>query len=121
MKKILFTAVFILTCLICKAQDKLDSYALQIGHWNNYLEDYTWEDVKPCEISFLLQGDVIMANDAAESVYYTYNNFVHNELNNSWQAFDENRTKCIITMMFGETSYLIVIYNDICYKYFVNI
>jgi hypothetical protein len=120
-KNLVLTVIFVSISLFSISQSKLESYALQIGHWNIYTEKYTWETVKYCDVEFLVQGDVIVANDAAESTYYTFNNFEHSQLVNSWDAYDEDRRKCIVTMMFGKTSYFIVTYSDICYKYFVNI
>lgn len=121
MKNLLITLIFLFTIEQFKAQERLSSYALQIGHWNEFIQDFNWENVKYCDVGFLIQGDIIIANDEAKSTYYTYNNFDQSELVNSWEAFDEGRRKCIVTMMFGKTSYFIVTYSDICYRYFVNL
>lgn len=120
MKKLLLIIVLLLTCLIGSAQEVLKSYALQVGHWNTYSENYTWEPLKVCDVDFIFQGDVIIANDVAESTYYTYETLTENDISASWNAFDEQRRKCIVSLLFGEEICFIVIYNDICYKYFVT-
>lgn len=119
MKRIILTLIVILISLVSVAQQILQSYALQVGHWNEYTETYNWEKLKSCDIKFILQGDIILANDEAESTYYTYQTITANESSASWNAYDEERRKCIVSLVGGAESYFIVIYNDICYKYFV--
>ena len=121
MKKALLTLIVVLISLISMAQEVLQSYALQVGHWNEYSETYSWEPLKTCDVKFLLQGDIIIANDAAESTYYTYETLTATETTASWSAYDEERRKCIVSLVGGVSSYFIVIYNDVCYKYFVNL
>lgn len=113
--------MLVLICLVSTAQEVLTSYALQVGHWNDYTETYTWEPLKTCDVKFLLQGDIIISNDAAESTYYTYETLTASETSASWNAFDEERRKCIVSLVGGASSYFIVIYDDVCYKYFVNL
>jgi len=121
MKRLIFTLILLLFSSISVAQEKLDSYALQIGYWNFYTERYDWQETKVCDVSFFVQGDVIIANDYAESTYYTYECTLKSKTICSWLAYDERRRKCWVSMVFGETSFFIVTYKDMCYRYYVNI
>ena len=120
MKKLLLVLVLSLICLIGSAQKTMTSYALQIGHWNSYSETYSWESLKFCDVKFFFQGDIIIANDVAESTYYTYDVIIQDDYSSSWNAFDEQKRKCIVSLVNGEEICFIVIYNDVCYKYFVT-
>lgn len=121
MKKIILILIIVLTSLVNIAQESIESYALQVGHWNKYLEDFVYEEVKTCDVKFLLQGDVIIANDAAKSIYYTYETIHNDELAASWKAFDEERRNVVVSLYFGkELSVFTVIYDDVCYKYFLT-
>lgn len=121
MKKLLLTIIIIFTSLVSIAQEVLQSYALEVGHWDSYYQEYNWERIKVCDVRFILQGDVIIANDEAESTYYTYETIIATDASASWNAFDEQKRKCIVSLVNGDESVFIVIYNDICYRYYVNI
>jgi hypothetical protein len=121
MKKLLLVLVLSLICLLGSAQTRLNSYALQVGHWNYYSQTYNWDAIKICDVKFFLQGDIIIANDAAESTYYTYEVITQNDYAASWNAFDEQKRKCIVSLLYDEEVCFIVIYDNICYKYFVTI
>jgi hypothetical protein len=115
MKKALFTFLIFFYCSEFYSQIYIQSYALDIGHWNNYYREWDWEPTKKCNILFTLQGDIILSNDKANSTYYTYENIDKD----SWKVLDEKRRECIISMIYNEPNYnfLIVIYNDLCYRY----
>ena len=120
MKKLILLIGFIIATLVVNAQEIIQSYALDVGEWNIYTEKWDWEIRKKCNVKFILQGDVILANDAAESTYYTYETIYNDEYTASWNAYDEDRRRCIISMTYkGEDreKFLIVIYNDVCYRY----
>jgi hypothetical protein len=121
MKKILLAFALFLVSTVAIAQEKIESYALQIGFWNAYTEQFDYQPVQPCDVVFFLQGDMIIANDEAKSTYYTYECTLQIEGMSSWNAYDEGRRKCGVSMIFGKTSFLIVAYSDACYRYFVNL
>lgn len=115
MKKSLFSLLLIFFSFEFYCQTYIQSYALDIGHWNNNYRKWDWESTKKCNVLFTLQGDVILSNDKANSTYYTYETINKG----SWKALDEKRRECIISIVYNEPDYcfLIVIYNDICYRY----
>jgi hypothetical protein len=122
MKTIILYLVFILSSFVTFSQEELRSYAVQIGHWNSIIKDYQWESIKDCDVIFTVINTVIVADDEAESKYYTYANFYQKDKVTSWYALDEQRRKCTVSMVFGKTFYFIVAYdNDVCFKYFINI
>lgn len=120
MKKLLLILCLLIS-IITTAQESIESYALQVGHWNEYLEKFVYDEVRSCDVKFLLQGDVIIANDVAKSIYYTYETIHNDELAATWKAFDEERRNVIVSLYFGkELSLFTVIYDDVCYKYFLT-
>ncbi len=119
MKKLLLVLCLLIS-IITTAQESIESYALQVGHWNEYLEKFVYDEVKTCNVKFLLQGDVIIANDIAKSIYYTYETIHNDELAATWKALDEQRRNVIVSLYFGkDSSVFTVIYDDVCYKYFL--
>jgi hypothetical protein len=120
MKKLLL--LFILSiALVSRAQESLESNALQIGHWNDSLEKYVYGEVKSCDVKFLLQGDIIIANDVAESIYNTYETIENSENSASWKALDGWGREVIVSLCFIEDgSFFLVLYDDVSYKYFLT-
>jgi hypothetical protein len=72
MKKVLLAAVFVVLSFIGTAQELIKTYALDIGYWNYSTESWDWDSRKTCNVTFFLQGDVIISNDLVGSTYYTY-------------------------------------------------
>ena len=119
MKKLILLIAFIIATLVLNAQEIVQSYALDVGSWNSYTDSWDWEIRKKCNVRFILQGDIILANDEAESTYYTYETLHADDEKASWNAYDEERRKCIVSMVYRSDyeKYLIVMYNDVCYRY----
>ena len=119
MKKALLTAFVVMLSFFGTAQELLETYALDVGVWSDYLQDWIWEPRKKCKINFLFQGDIIIANDAAESTYYTYETLILTDEEASWSAIDERKRNCIVSMKYNGqiNNYFIVMYSDVCYRY----
>jgi hypothetical protein len=118
MKKLIMLIVFCLSVLCSIAQEVLNSYSLELGRWDPRLEDWSWETTKPCDVKFILQGDIIIANDIAKSTYITYKQTDSGEHYGVWLAYDEKKRDCTIGMYFSpKINWLIVIYDSICYRY----
>ncbi len=122
MKKTFLIISFFIISFISLSQQTISTYAVQIGNWNYYYEEYYWESLKPCDVDFLIQRDVIIANDIARSTYYLYENFDINKSFASWKAVDEDDEECIISIVYKDNlTYLMVTYDAICYKYFFKL
>lgn len=118
MRKFLLTAFVVMLTFIGTAQEVIKSYALDVGYWNYNTEDWDWETRKTCNVSFLLQGDVIISNDLVGSTYYTYEALESSDKQASWLALDEERRECMVSMKFNKVNnYFVIIYSDICYRY----
>lgn len=118
MRKFLLTAFVVMLTFIGTAQEVIKTYALDVGYWNNYTEEWDWETRKKCNVSFLLQGDVIISNDVVGSTYYTYETLESSDIQASWLALDEERRECMVSMKFNNSNnYFVIIYSDVCYRY----
>jgi hypothetical protein len=119
MKKLILMLMLTMTSLISNAQTTIDAYASEFGIWDSEQEEWLWEDFKPCEITFFLEENRIYANDLAGSVYFLYDRIVNKREYISWLAIDEEQADCTITISSSKDgTYLIVIYDDICYRYY---
>ena len=122
MKKIFLIISFFIVSFISLSQQTISTYAIQIGNWDYYYEEYSWEALKPCDVDFIVQGDVIIANDIAKSTYYLYDNFNINKTFASWNAVDENNIECVVSIVHKDgLTYLMVLYDAICFKYFFKL
>jgi len=118
MKKLIVSFLFVCVTFFATAQDVINSYAIEVGYWNNYTEDWDWTPKKNCVISFIIQGDIIIANDLAQSTYYTYKEVGEDDFSACWEAIDEQRRECLVGLKLGKyCNYFIVIYPNICYRY----
>ena len=64
MRKFLLTALVVMLTSIGTAQELIKTYALDIGYWNYSTENWDWDSRKTCNVTFFLQGDVIISNAA---------------------------------------------------------
>jgi hypothetical protein len=119
MKKLILILVVVLSSFVSKAQDVMDTYAVEIGYWQEKDQDWYFDDFKMCEVSFIIQGKMIIANDMNKSTYYLYNMLLDEKDMTSWNAIDEKDRECVISMALKDDyRYFIVIYDDICYRYY---
>lgn len=118
MKKILIAAVVVMLSLIATAQETIKTYALDVGYWDEYSQEWKWEYRKSCNVIFYLQGPTIISNDKAKSTYYTYDHWAVDDTEGYWAALDEEQRECIVSMKFNKSNnYFVVTYSDICYRY----
>lgn len=118
MKKLLLLIVFCFMFLCSIAQNVLNSYAIEIGRWDSRIDNWAWDPAKECDIKFLLQGDIIIADDAAKSTYFTYKQTEEDDHYGVWLAVDEKKRECVVGLYFDpKISYLVVIYDQIAYRY----
>jgi len=120
MKKLILALLFVIVSLTGKAQPStMNAYAIQVGYWNYIDEDWDYKPLEPCAVSFILQGNVIIANDAAGSTYYTYELFTETATRISWRALDEKQLECIVSLSnVDDIRCFVVMYNDIIYRYY---
>lgn len=118
MRKFLLTAFVVMLTFVGTAQEVINSYALDVGYWNIYTEEWDWETRKKCDVSFILQGDLIISNDLVKSTYYTYQTLTNDDFLASWLALDEKRRECMVSIKINaNNNYFVVVYSDICYRY----
>jgi hypothetical protein len=119
MKKLILALLFVIVSLTSKAQNIMNTYGIQVGYWNYIAEDWDYKPLEPCVVSFILQGNVIIANDLAASTYYTYELFVETDTRISWRALDEKQLECIVSLVsMNDIRCFVVMYNDIIYRYY---
>lgn len=100
-------------------QEIIKSFACEHGTWSDYRKTFLWDDLKKCNITFLIQGNVIVADDYAKSTYTLLNLVIDDGEVLTWEAIDENGTQCMITLaVVNDTRCLIVIYSDNCFRYY---
>lgn len=122
MYKIITLIALLLISISSKSQVILQSYSVMRGEWSNYSENWIWDKPAYCGITFRVTGNVIEADDIAESTYYTYEEFIVKKHEYLWRAFDEDGEKCIvgITTEPNMPSTFYVMYDNVIFKYFVK-
>jgi len=120
MKKLILALLFVIVSLTGKAQpNTISTYGIQIGYWNYVAQDWEYQPLEPCVVSFILQGNVIIANDLAKSTYYTYDLLIETDTRISWKALDEKQLECIVSLAnVNDIRCFVVMYDDIIYRYY---
>ena len=122
MKKLILTVLASFLTLTVMAQTTIHTTAIIVADWNKTTENWDWRsEWKEQNINFLLQGNVVLVNDKANS---TYTMLKDPEVRNNyfeWEAIDEGRLKCTF-MMSDEADennyqYIMVMYSDKLFKY----
>ena len=83
-------------------------------------EDWIWERSKYAIISFLIQGNTIIADDVAESTYKTFELIVNDDKMTMWNALDENNIECNIIINSTSPETMSVMYSDVIYVYEID-
>jgi len=122
MKKLILTVLASFLTLTLVAQTTIHSTAIRIADWNETTENWDWNgEWKDQNINFLLQGNVILVNDKANSTYTMLDEgkLVDNYF--EWKAIDEGRLKCTFMMSVeadeNNYQYIMVVYSDRLFKY----
>jgi hypothetical protein len=119
MKKLFLILMLAMVSLVSNAQTTIEAYASEFGVWDSETEEWFWDDFKACEITFLLEDGRMYASDLAGSVYLLYDRIANRREYVSWSAVDETQTDCVVTISSStDGSYVIVMYDDICYRYY---
>lgn len=83
-------------------------------------DDWIWEKSKYEIISFLIQGNTIIADDVAESTYKTFELIVNDGKMTMWDALDENNIECNIIINSVSPETISVMYSDVIYVYEID-
>jgi hypothetical protein len=76
----------------------METFAVSIGEWDYKKKDWNWDPMIYENLTFTLNGDLIMVNDLAGSVYVTYAQFTDDKYSTSWRAVDDDDISCIFAM-----------------------
>jgi hypothetical protein len=113
---LIFSTIISLTSL---SQSTIHSFANQSGNWSKYYKNWIWNDVKRANISFIIQRNVIIANDEAKSTYTTFDVLWQDGSSISWNAIDERGRSCSVVMfVYNGYDCLMIVYSDVCYRYY---
>lgn len=122
MRKFIFIVLLLLISISTKAQVTLQSYSAARAEWSEYTNNWVWDELSPCGITFIVTENVIEADDVAQSTYYVYSEYIVEKYRNAWRAVDEDGEKCIVGIVIEPkgSSFLYVMYESVMFKYFVK-
>ncbi len=101
------------------AQEVINSYANQTGTWSNYTNSWIWNQSKYVKINFLIQNNVIIASDDAQSTYTTLRISYEDESSVCWDAIDEQGRSCTVILSLNrENKCLMIMYSNLCFRYY---
>ena len=113
---LIFSTIISFTSL---SQSTINSFANQSGNWSNYYKQWFWNDIKKSNIKFILQRNVIIANDEAKSTYTTLDVLFEDGSSITWNAIDERGRSCHVGMsVVNGYNCLLIMYSDVCYRYY---
>jgi len=118
MKKLFLILVLVFVSLVSNAQETINTYAVEFGVWDTDNKEWVWDEAIETDISFTMKGMYLYASDAAESTYFLYDKLMDKRNYISWLALDEEQLECVITITtLDNAAYVIVMYDDTCYRY----
>ena len=112
-----------LSCLITKAQSVYHTVYSQRATWNTYTQKWDYEPANYGDLTFTMQGHVILVNDQANSTYTTGTMTIKIEDKDpkqyGWEAIDEKYRKCLFKIEYYESGieYFVVMYDDMLWSY----
>jgi hypothetical protein len=119
MKKLILILVVVLSSFVSKAQDIIDVYAVETGTWIEEEKEWSFHNYTACEISFFGKDKKIVGNDLENSTYYLHDLLIDKRNLVSWNAVDKNNKDCVISLgTKRKNRYFIVMYSNICYRYY---
>ncbi len=119
MKKLLLIVVLLFS-LNSYAQSVIQTFAAQIGYWNNSTGKYDWQATLKTDIVFTIQNGYIFASDKNNSVYEIVKLQSSNGTEGVWSATDEEGESCSIILKYAEddANILAIVYDNFCVRYY---
>jgi hypothetical protein len=117
--KLLLFIFSVIISLSSLSQSTINSFANQVGDWSYYYRDWIWGDFNKANISFVIQRNVIIANDKNKSTYTTLDVLFEDDYSISWNAIDERGRECTVMMsVVNGYNCLLIIYPTMCLRYY---
>jgi hypothetical protein len=119
MKKLLLIVVLLFS-LNSYAQSVIQTFAAQIGYWNEYTEKYNWESAVKANITFTIQNGYIFSTDKNNSVYEIVKLESSTKTEGIWSATDEEGGECAVIIKYNEDddNIFVIVYDTFCVKYY---
>tara|TARA_R110002096_G_scaffold26173_1_gene81064 strand:- start:2439 stop:2846 length:408 start_codon:yes stop_codon:yes gene_type:complete len=122
MRRTLFTILSLVIATTIIAQTTISTEASRSADWNETFQRWDWHGAwQEVKIDFLLQGNVVLVRDNANSTYTMLGDSKELDEAFVWDAIDEKHLKCSF-MMTGQPDennyyYILVMYDDVLFKY----
>lgn len=119
MKKLLLIVVLLFT-VNSFSQSVINTYAAQIGYWNESTAKYNWESAVKANITFTIQNGYIFSTDKNNSVYEIIRLESSDNKEGIWSATDDEEEECTIIIKYNddEDNIFVVVYDLFCVKYY---
>ena len=117
MKKLIL--ILLLLCsMTTNAQTIVRTHSVEVGKWNETLDNWVWFAPMKCDLSFTLKESLVTVDDEAGSMYMTSKIIFEDDQFIHWEAVDEKLIECVFSMSKEPGVFLIVVtYDKICYRY----
>lgn len=119
MKKLLLVLVLLFS-LNSFSQSIINTYAAQIGYWNERIDEYNWETIVKVNIKFTIQNGYVFSTDKNNSVYEVVKLESSEGTQGVWSAIDDRDEECIIIIKYNEdgNNIFVIVYDTFCIKYY---
>lgn len=110
-------------CLSAKAQTDFNTYANEVGTWNEVKQDWDWGRFSMADITFIFDEGKCFVNNEARSIYTTYGDPIENDdVSLTYKAYDNDNDLCYISITTVENyDFIIVTYLDkLCIRYLIQ-
>ena len=122
MRRTLLTILLLVIATTITAQTTISTEASRSADWNKTFQRWDWnEEWQEVKIDFLLQGNVVLVRDKANSTYTMLGDSKELDEAFVWDAIDEKHLKCsfMMTRKPDENNYyyILIMYEDVLFKY----
>ena len=116
-----------LFCFTAKAQTST-CHASRVtqSKWNSEKNKWEYDEPIDIDLTFTMQGRVILVNDKANSTYTTIRQTINDSTSepkqSAWKAIDEKNRNCLFKMYWYKNSdwYIVVMYDDYAWSYYMG-
>jgi len=127
MKKVLLLFVFSIMTFCAFSQLIVRTYKNQFGTYDEYFKKWRFDEEKYSNISIVVEKGYFQFDDKAQSLYRILESegekMESTHKQTTWRCKDENNLECrvqIIHYFENKSNVFVVIYNKICYLYYIK-
>ena len=122
MKKIILLLAVLFITAISYGQIVIQTNLEETSEFNTYTNKWYVVNKTYANITFVLKGYYLYADDDANSIYYLYQLISSDKNSHSYEATDELNRRCRVSITrYGTAGAIMVVYKKTIFTYYFNV